>query len=367
MAMLALIFVICALILLGISYFLVRRTSTYSRTGGDAYVRRVKRKMIGLTLLFPAMLLLAMAIGIHEASSPQSLQAPEAIATEPYVPPVLPRPNADDPLASREAPMPFSTSSGPVHQRPSDDIPAISAETLRSPALSAPEMPLPPPPAPALPEAPAPEATSPETSSPQNAWSPTPSHETTPAETSPPNATTDDNPDADLEKLNAQLKTDPNDPKAYGEIGNIYAARQSWAEAQSNYEKALALDPTNTPIKYNLAQMQFVQKKYDDARPGFAAIEKDMQLGDLALFKTFLCDLYGGHEDVAAKELDAFNQVGENASYYFANVAWSLYHKKPDDAQDWLNSANRIYSPQKFALYTADLLKLGYLPISPQQ
>ncbi len=55
--------------------------------------------------------------------------------------------------------------------------------------------------------------------------------------------------------------------------------------------------------------------------------------------------------------------MGGNASYYFANLAWSLVHQKPDDARSWLDSALRIYPPDKFNLYVRNLNELGYLPL----
>jgi hypothetical protein len=52
-----------------------------------------------------------------------------------------------------------------------------------------------------------------------------------------------------------------------------------------------------------------------------------------------------------------------NPSYYFANVAWDLVHKRPDEARTWLLSASRIYPQQKFTYYAQSLHELGYLPI----
>jgi hypothetical protein len=46
--------------------------------------------------------------------------------------------------------------------------------------------------------------------------------------------------------------------------------------------------------------------------PAFVALEKDPDMGDFASYKVFLCDLFGGHEDAASKELDAFNEAGKS-------------------------------------------------------
>jgi tetratricopeptide (TPR) repeat protein len=174
--------------------------------------------------------------------------------------------------------------------------------------------------------------------------------------------------DAALDKVNVALQAAPKNEDAYGLRGNIYAEKKLWDQAEKDYQTGLQIDGKNVQIKFNLAEIQFMQKKYDDARPGFAALEQNSNMGDLATYKVFLCDLFGGHEDVSAKELDeldAFNQVGRNASYYFGNAAWSLYHQKTEDARSWLTSAANIYAPNKFRLYAASLIDLGYMPLPP--
>jgi len=167
-------------------------------------------------------------------------------------------------------------------------------------------------------------------------------------------------PAAALDKVNAALQIEPQNPEAYYLRGNIDAAEKLWSSADGDYRTALQLNDKNPAIKFNLAEIQFMQKNFDAARPGFVALQPDPVMGDLARYKVFLCDLFGGHEEVAAKELNAFNQVGENASYYFANAAWSLYHQKPDEARGWLASAGYIYPPAKFRVYSASLIELGY-------
>jgi len=171
--------------------------------------------------------------------------------------------------------------------------------------------------------------------------------------------------DEALDKLHAAIQSDPQNAGAYGLRGSIYVEKKLWDQAEMDYQTALQLDGKNVQTKFNLAEIDFMQKKYDDARPGFVTLEQDPNMGDLASYKIFLCDLFGGHEDVAKKELDAFNQVGTNAPYYFGNAAWLLYHQKTEEARGWLTSAGNIYAPYKFKLYAASLIDLGYMPLPP--
>ena len=170
---------------------------------------------------------------------------------------------------------------------------------------------------------------------------------------------------AALAKANAAIQLAPQNANAYELRGTIYVEEKLWDQAAKDYQTALQFDAKNMQLKFNLAEIKFMQKQYDDARHDFIALEQDASAGDLATYKVFLCDLFGGHEDVAVRELDVFNQAGRNASYYFANAAWALYHHKTEDARDWLASAARIYVPGKARLYATSLINLGYLPLPP--
>jgi Tfp pilus assembly protein PilF len=173
--------------------------------------------------------------------------------------------------------------------------------------------------------------------------------------------------DGALAKINDVLQQDPRSVAAYVLRGAIYSQRKMWDKAQADYEAAHLIDPHSSVVQFNLAEVWFAQNQFDAARPGFLALESDKltDMGDLAAYKVFLCDLLGGHEDVARKELDAFDNVGANASYYFANAAWDLVHHDPDHARGWLDSANQIFTPQKNGFYASSLLTRGYLNPPP--
>ncbi len=81
-------------IIFGASIFLVRKNS-HTRKGGDDYVRRKKRKIFGYILLFPAVLLLALAVFNDEMATDSYVVAIDTVAAaaaQAYRPPVLPKP-----------------------------------------------------------------------------------------------------------------------------------------------------------------------------------------------------------------------------------------------------------------------------------
>jgi lipoprotein NlpI len=169
---------------------------------------------------------------------------------------------------------------------------------------------------------------------------------------------------AELAAADAIIKKDPSNLIGYLQRGNVYANEKHWDLATADYQHALQIDGTCVVAAFNISEIEFLQGHYEAARPGFVAIVNNSDFGDLAKYRVFLCDLFGGHEQVAGKELAVFNQVGSEASYYFANVAWSAYHKNQNDAQSWLDSAKNIFAPAKVTQYAQPLVNLGYINLA---
>jgi Tfp pilus assembly protein PilF len=169
-----------------------------------------------------------------------------------------------------------------------------------------------------------------------------------------------------LNDLSQAIKLSPDMTSAYVLRASIYYQKKQWALAEADFQAAARLAPTDRLIKFNLVELKFAQKQYDAARSGFVALESDPDMGDFAAYKVFLCDLFGGHEDAAKKELDAFTNAMNNASCEFSNAAWQLVHKNiegDDGARYWLVRASHIYPPRKNAYYAKSLQDLGYLPL----
>jgi hypothetical protein len=163
--------------------------------------------------------------------------------------------------------------------------------------------------------------------------------------------------DKALPEVDYAIQLDSRNASAYELRGSIYIQKKLWDLAQRDYTTASTIDPTSAVYKYKLAQIKFLQRYYDNARPGFAALQNDEYLGDLSTYRVFLCDLLGGHEDRAAKDLAAMNQAGGNPSYYFSNAAWNFYHQNKKEAMRWLNEAQYIYDAGKRDPYMASLME----------
>lgn len=159
-----------------------------------------------------------------------------------------------------------------------------------------------------------------------------------------------------MNEANLAIQLDSHNASAYELRGSIYIQQKLWDRAERDYAIADKISP-DVAYKYKLAEIKFLQKAYDDARPRFVKLQGDERLGDLATYKVFLCDLFGGHETLSARELGALDQAGKKPSYYYCHAAWDLYHNQKAEANKWFASADHLFDSSTSELYISSLIE----------
>lgn len=167
--------------------------------------------------------------------------------------------------------------------------------------------------------------------------------------------------DEALREVDSALQLDSQSASAYELRGSIYIQKKLWDRAESDYRTASLIAPTTSVFKYKLAEIKYMQKAYDEARPRFAVLQNDENLGDLAAYKVFLCDLLGAHDERAFGELAVLNKADANPSCYYANAAWNLAHNKMKEANSWVNIAQQKFDSSRTAPYLASLINASDL------
>jgi tetratricopeptide (TPR) repeat protein len=170
--------------------------------------------------------------------------------------------------------------------------------------------------------------------------------------------------DAALPLVDEAVKNNPKSFAALTLRGMIYSQKKQWTSAENDFNAALVYDPGNMVVKFNLAELKFLQKQYAEARTRFEPLVKDKGMGDFARYKVFLCDLFGGNEIAAKQTLDSWDEE-TGPSFFWGTAAWDIVHKNPEDARSWIASAIRIFPPAQNNFYAQSLLDLGYLPLPP--
>ncbi len=189
--------------------------------------------------------------------------------------------------------------------------------------------------------------------------------------------------------------------------GAAYTKMRDFDKARVCFEKAISIAPDAFMGRFNLAETEFVTHKYDAAvkrltpliplleqqakeaddaaadpkKPFDAAQRKNLRMQaeatrgtiNLIQFKLLICALKMGDPAGATAIQKKFNRFSDDPSFYYGHAA--MHYEKADqlkgdekamrtaleEAQGWLQSAQRIYNPQQLAIYTDSLIEAGWI------
>ncbi|HEY2712897.1 MAG TPA: tetratricopeptide repeat protein [Chthoniobacterales bacterium] len=148
--------------------------------------------------------------------------------------------------------------------------------------------------------------------------------------------------------------------------GEILLEECKFDEAEKAFREALADDPNLHEAAYNLAEVAFRKKEYAEARDRlerlFAATPGgDNQAAQLMKFKVFLTFLLEGRDAHAWQLKNQFKFTGTTPALYYAEAAWAFQHADPVRGNDWIESAQKIYSPELNIVFASSFYDLGWL------
>ncbi|MDQ6623053.1 MAG: tetratricopeptide repeat protein [Verrucomicrobiota bacterium] len=160
---------------------------------------------------------------------------------------------------------------------------------------------------------------------------------------------------------------DPNQAAIVNLRGEILLEQKEFDQAESEFRKAAKIDPKLRDAQYNLAQVPFKKKDYTKARERFEAlfsatsgVDKD-RAAQLIKYKVYLTYLLEGKDARAQKMMEQFQFTGDTPALYYAQAAWEFKHSNPSKANDWVNSARKIYPPALNGVFADAFFDLGWL------
>jgi tetratricopeptide (TPR) repeat protein len=170
-----------------------------------------------------------------------------------------------------------------------------------------------------------------------------------------------------LKLIDEADKADPNQPATVNLRGEILMQQQKFDDAEAAFKKAAKLDPKLREAQYNLALVPFKKKDYAKARERFEALYKRTPGGDknqaaeLIKFKIYMTLLLEGKESRAHAMMEEFQFTGDTPALYYAQAAWEYKHNNAEKAQDWTNSANKIYSQALNGVFADAFYDVGWM------
>ena len=175
-----------------------------------------------------------------------------------------------------------------------------------------------------------------------------------------------------------------NFPQALKELGALDARQPDLAASQNLrgvilmrqgiYDKAEAalleaarIDPKFWNARFNLAEIPFLQKNWEQARNRFQKLLSSSQ-SDLASeatqlvqYKILLTYLLEGKENMVDSILAKLELSSDTPAVQYVKAAVALQHKNDKEAKDWMAVAEKNFSPQLNKLFVESFYEVGWL------
>ena len=189
-----------------------------------------------------------------------------------------------------------------------------------------------------------------------------------------------------LNEVAEAMKIFDQGPAALNLMGACQVEFRNFAKARKAFERALELQGQYLKdiegvkgdarlrrmrpvvnILFNLAEMDFVTKKWQDCHDRILKIlpevdPKNLAMSRLLEFKLLLCKIKLDQVDEARKLADKYDYLDDNPFHYYANAAMAYYDKEDSTAERWRTSARRIFRhPHILAPWEDTLIEFGYV------
>jgi tetratricopeptide (TPR) repeat protein len=170
-----------------------------------------------------------------------------------------------------------------------------------------------------------------------------------------------------LEALSEAEKVFENSAELLNLRGSCYVEMRAFEKAMEAFNEALEINPTNVSIQFNVAEVLFVTKQWQQAHDRFVQVlreipEKNLSLGRLVEFKILLCKKKIGQNDEVVMLAEKYDYQDDSPYYYYAQAALAYEDGNLLEAEEWLARANRIFrDPNIIAPWQDTLVEFGYI------
>jgi len=167
--------------------------------------------------------------------------------------------------------------------------------------------------------------------------------------------------DQALEQLNEALALTPQNVFALNLVGAVQTKKKEYDAARGSFSKALDLDPSFFPARYNLGELDFLQQNYPKALDYFTALRNNFPGNELIDFKIVLLHLKLDDLDRANRVANRMRFPGETPAWYFSKAAIDQATEKKRDARKYVSTAKQLYG-ESTQLFEESLEEAGLMP-----
>jgi Flp pilus assembly protein TadD len=149
--------------------------------------------------------------------------------------------------------------------------------------------------------------------------------------------------------------------------GVILMRQGIYDKAEAALLEAARLDPKFWNARFNLAEIPFLKKDWAAARSRFEELfsssESDLasEASQLIQYKILLTYLLEGKENMVDSILAKLELSRDTPAVDYVKAAVALQHKNQKEAKDWMNVAEKNFSPQLNKLFAESLYEVGWM------
>jgi tetratricopeptide (TPR) repeat protein len=170
-----------------------------------------------------------------------------------------------------------------------------------------------------------------------------------------------------LEELHKASQIFAESPELLNLRGSCYVEMRAFDKALADYSKAAALAKDNPNVQFNIGEVYFVTKQWQQAHDMFENVLRNLPpdnigLGRLVEFKLLLCKKKLGRNEEVAVLAEKYDFLDDSPFHYFAQAALAYENKEMIKAEQWLARAGRVFrDPNILAPWQDTLVEFGYI------
>lgn len=142
--------------------------------------------------------------------------------------------------------------------------------------------------------------------------------------------------------------------------GMVASKRASFAEAENNFKKALLVAPLQGRYLFNLAELYYLQGKYDKALDQYLLIRDESVSRELLEYKLILCYLLTGKAKEARSLVIKVKLDAKTPYFYYAHAAWAFADGRIEEGRYFAETARKLYLSGN-ELFRPFLVEQGWL------
>lgn len=157
--------------------------------------------------------------------------------------------------------------------------------------------------------------------------------------------------------------------------GAVFVKMRAFDKAREAFQRAAELSPRSFQPRFNLAELDFVQaaskvrKKEDGAdwEKARQSLESLLRPGmrpetrKLIVFKIIITLAAEGKYQEAEQRLSEFTYLDDQPIYHMSHAAIEFAKGSKEEAQSWIDSANRIYPTAEMVTYLDSFIEMGWV------